>query len=105
MRKCLDLLPQEKDLTIRTNLADALLGQFADEGFEPVRALVQRRAYDDRSSDLMRRLIAVSTVVGATFPRISDLEARGRGETSQTGAADEENAALLACLEEPYSAA
>jgi hypothetical protein len=68
VRKCLELLPQDKDLGIRTHLADALLSQFADEGIEPVRAIVQRRAYDEMSSDLMLRLIAVSTVVGATFP-------------------------------------
>lgn len=68
VRKCLELLPQEKDLDIRTKLADALLGQFADEGIEPVREMVQRRAYDSMSSDLMRKLIAVSTIVGVTFP-------------------------------------
>jgi hypothetical protein len=68
VHKCLELLPQDKDLDIRTKLADALLGQFADEGIEPVREMVQRRAYDQMSSDLMRRLVAVSTVLGVTFP-------------------------------------
>jgi hypothetical protein len=68
VRKCLELLPQEKDLGIRTNLADALLSQFADEGIEPVREMVQRRAYDSMSSDLMRKLVAASTILGVTFP-------------------------------------
>ena len=68
VRKCLELLPQDKDLDIRTKLADALLGQFADEGIEPVREMVQRRAYDPMSSDLMSRLVAVSTILGVTFP-------------------------------------
>jgi hypothetical protein len=68
VRKCLGLLPQDKDLDIRTKLADALLGQFADEGIEPVREMVQRRAYDPASGDLMRKLVAVSTVLGVTFP-------------------------------------
>jgi hypothetical protein len=68
VRKCLELLPQDKDLDIRTNLADALLGQFADEGIEPVREMVQRRAYDPMSSDLMRKLVAVSTALGVTSP-------------------------------------
>jgi hypothetical protein len=68
VRKCLELLPQDKDLDIRTKLADALLGQFADEGIEPVREMVQRRAYDPMNSDLMRKLVAVSTVLGVTFP-------------------------------------
>jgi hypothetical protein len=68
VRKCLELLPQDKDLDIRTKLADALLGQFADEGIEPVRQMVQRRAYDPSNSDLMRKLVAVSTALGVTFP-------------------------------------
>jgi hypothetical protein len=68
VRKCLELLPQDKDLDIRTKLADALLGQFAVEGIEPVREMVQRRAYDPMNSDLMRKLVAVSTVLGVTFP-------------------------------------
>jgi hypothetical protein len=68
VRKCLELLPQDKDLDIRTKLADALLGQFDDEGIEPVRDMMQRRAYDPTNSDLMRKLVAVSTVLGMTFP-------------------------------------
>jgi hypothetical protein len=68
VRKCLELLPRDQDLDIRTRLADALLGQFADEGIEPVREMVQRRAYDPMSSDLVRKLVAVSTVLGVTFP-------------------------------------
>jgi hypothetical protein len=68
VRKCLELLPQDKDLDIRTKLADALLGQFDGEGIEPVREMVQRRAYDPMNSDLMRKLVAVSTALGVTFP-------------------------------------
>jgi hypothetical protein len=68
VRGCLGLLPQEQDRDIRTDLADALLGQFADEGLEPVREMVRRRAYDPMSSDLMRKLVAVSTALGVTFP-------------------------------------
>jgi len=70
VRKCLELLPQDKELDIRTKLADALLGQFADEGIEPVRQMVERRAYDPMNSDLMRKLVAVSTVLGVTFPEL-----------------------------------
>jgi hypothetical protein len=68
VRKCLDLVPQDKDLDIRTQLADALLGQFADEGIEPVREMVQRRAYDPMNRDLMRKLVAVSTALDVSFP-------------------------------------
>src|SRR5208283_3636377 len=71
VRKCLELLTQDADLVIRTKLADVLLGQFADEGIEPVREMVQRQAYDPMNSDLMRKLVAVSTVLGVTFPEYS----------------------------------
>ena len=68
VRKCLELLPQDKDLDIRTKLADALLGQFADEAIEPVREMVQQRDYDPVSVDLISHLVAVSTILGVTFP-------------------------------------
>lgn len=68
VRKCLDLLPQDKDLDIRTKLADALLGQMADEGIEPVRQMVQQGEYDPGITDLMSRLVAVSTILGVTYP-------------------------------------
>jgi len=68
VRKCLELLPREKDLDIKTWMADALLANFDPEGIEPVRQLVQRRAYDETIADLMGHLVAVSTVTGVTFP-------------------------------------
>jgi SEC-C motif len=66
--KCLELLPKDNELDIRTKLADALLSQFADEAIEPVREMVSRRAYDLMTSDLMGKLVAVSTIMGVTFP-------------------------------------
>src|SRR5262249_44677470 len=39
-----------------------------EEGIEPVREMVQRQAYDSMCSDLMRKLVAVSAVLGVTFP-------------------------------------
>jgi preprotein translocase subunit SecA len=68
VRKCLELLPQDKELDIRTKLADALLSQYAEEGIEPVREMVERRAYDSMDTDLMRKLVALSTALGVTFP-------------------------------------
>jgi hypothetical protein len=68
VRKCLELLPQDKDPDIRTKLADALLGQCAEEAIEPIREMVQKREYDATMTDLMGRLVAVSTVLGVTFP-------------------------------------
>ena len=63
MRRCLELIPLEEVADIRTQLAGALLNQFAYEGIEPVRDLVQRRAYASEFSDLMRRLVTVSTIM------------------------------------------
>jgi len=68
VRKCLELLPQDKDLDIRTRLADALLAQIADDGVEPARQMVEAQAYDAASRDLLSRLVAVSTMLGVTFP-------------------------------------
>lgn len=68
VRKCLELLPKDKDLGIRTKLADALLCQFAEEVIEPVREMVQKRAYDDTITDLMGRLVGISAVLGVEFP-------------------------------------
>ena len=71
VRKCLELLPQDKDSDIRTKLADALLAQFPEEGIEPVREMVARRAYDSQGLDLPARLVAVSTIMDVTFPELS----------------------------------
>ncbi|MBY0525672.1 MAG: SEC-C domain-containing protein [Gemmataceae bacterium] len=70
VRKCLELLPQDPDTSIRSRLADALLAQFAFEGIEPIRQMVERRAYDSFSVDLMNRLVAVSTIMDVTFPEL-----------------------------------
>ena len=64
MRKCLELLPQDKDRDIRTKLADALLAQLDPAGIEPVRQMVQKRAYDDSVLDLSGRLVALATDQG-----------------------------------------
>lgn len=70
VRKCLELLPQDKDRDIRTKLADALLAQLDPAGIDPVREMVQKRAYDDSVLDLKSRLVAVSLLVGVDFPEL-----------------------------------
>jgi hypothetical protein len=67
VRRSLELMPHEKDPLIRTQLADAALGNFADEAIEPIREMVRRRDYDPMHSDLMRKLVTVSTVLDVTF--------------------------------------
>lgn len=71
LHRCLELLPQEEDSTIRTELADAVLGQLAPEGIEPVRELVLRQRFDPRISDIPERLVAVSMILEVQFPEYS----------------------------------
>ncbi|MFO0928378.1 MAG: SEC-C metal-binding domain-containing protein [Gemmataceae bacterium] len=68
VRRCLELLPLTTELDTRTGMADALLSQMADEAIEPVRQMVRDRAYDEGWSDLMGKLVAVSTLLDVTFP-------------------------------------
>jgi hypothetical protein len=70
VRRCLELLPRQKESDIRTLLADALLAQMAEEGIEPVRKMIQDRSYDPMISDPTSRLVAVSTLLGVTFPEL-----------------------------------
>jgi hypothetical protein len=70
VRNCLELLPQEEDLDIRTKLAAALLAQLDPAGIEPVREMVQKRAYDDSVLDLSGRLVAVSLLLDVDFPEL-----------------------------------
>jgi hypothetical protein len=69
--QCLQLMPQEEDRAIKTMLADALLSQFADEGIEPVRDMVLKKAYDPMTADLKQKLVAVSTVRCVSFPEFA----------------------------------
>lgn len=85
VKKCLELLPLDKDLDIRTNLAAALLGQFAEEAIGPVREMVLKRDYDETVCDLMGSLVAVSTIMGVTFPEYPHWkrEVEGRREKQE----------------------
>lgn len=78
--RCLELLPVETDVGIKTWLADAALDHFATEAIEPVRNLVLSRNYDPTTSDLMLRLVAVSMLLDVRFPEYEgwrrDAEAR-----------------------------
>lgn len=71
VRRCAELLPVEKDRGLKTNLANALLMQFCDEAIEPVRQMVQQRAYDTTFADLSSDLVAVATAMGVTFPEMA----------------------------------
>jgi HEAT repeat protein len=66
--KCLELLPQEKELDLKTNLAVAVISNFAPEGVEPVRAMIQRDHYDPQMENLPGRLAATCIIMGVEFP-------------------------------------
>jgi uncharacterized protein YecA (UPF0149 family) len=68
VRKCQELLALEKDLDIKTWLALAFLGQFAEESIEPVREIILREEYDPGVDDLKEHLAAISVVVGVSYP-------------------------------------
>jgi uncharacterized protein YchJ len=68
VRKCLELLPGEKDADVRTNLALALLSNYALEGVEVVRQLVLARRYNPSLADVQADLVAASALMGVTFP-------------------------------------
>lgn len=66
--KCLELLPQETEADIRTNLANGVSANFASEGIKPVRQLILRQEYDPGMLDLPSTLATVATIMGVTFP-------------------------------------
>jgi len=68
VRKCLELLPDEEDADVRTNLALALLSNYALDGVEVVRQLVLARRYNASLADVQADLVAASAVMGVTFP-------------------------------------
>lgn len=66
--KCLEMLPQETEPDIKTNLAYGLISNFAFEGIEPIRQLVLGKDFDPRMVDLPRHLVAAATIMGVMFP-------------------------------------
>jgi SEC-C motif len=68
VEKCLELFDQEKDETIKVELGQALLAQFATEAIEPIRQFILQSTLDPEILDLRETLIAVSNVLGTDFP-------------------------------------
>ncbi len=70
VQTALQFLPEEEDLEITCGLGLALLGNFAEEGIEPVRELVLEHDDEDESGDLWdlrHRLIAAATIMDRPF--------------------------------------
>jgi uncharacterized protein YecA (UPF0149 family) len=74
----------EKDDSIRTYLAHALLANFAFEGIEPVRQLARRGQYDRRSSDLPADLATAATIMEVDFPEREKWQREGDKRRAET---------------------
>jgi len=68
VERCLELFEPEEDETIKIQLGQALMAQFATEAIEPVRQFILRSTLDPEILDLRETLVAVSTVLGVDFP-------------------------------------
>ena len=66
--KCLELFELEEDETIKIQLGQALMTQFATEAIEPVRQFILRSTLDPEILDLRENLAAASTVLSMDFP-------------------------------------
>jgi SEC-C motif len=80
---CLRLLGQENDERAQMQLAYALLAQFAEEGIEVARGLLQGRALNFDTRDVWDALLATCTITGARFPEYDEWMDRDRRETEE----------------------
>ena len=72
VEKCVHLFEQEKDDTIRLNLAQALLSQFATEGIETARRILLGQPLDFERRGLRNSLVETCTIMGETFPELDE---------------------------------
>jgi hypothetical protein len=74
VERCIEFLRAEEDPNTRLILANALLGNFADEAVEPVRQMVLGDAedLDPEETDLRQHLVAACTVMGVSFPEYDE---------------------------------
>ena len=68
VQKCIELFEEEQDETIKTNLGQAALSQFATEAIEPVRQFILANKLDPEILDLRETLVSASTVLDVEFP-------------------------------------
>lgn len=66
--KCLEFFASEEDEGVKEYLASALMGSFIHEVIEPVRETVRLARPWPELDDLKYRLVAVSTIMGVSFP-------------------------------------
>ena len=66
--KCLELFEPEDNETIKIQLGQSLMAQFATEAIEPVRQFILHSRLDPEILDLQDNLVAASTALGVDFP-------------------------------------
>jgi len=74
--KCLELFESEDDETIKIQLGQALMAQFATEAIEPVREFILHSKLDPEILDLQDNLVAAGTALGVDFPEREKMEER-----------------------------
>jgi len=79
----LNLLQQEKDRSIRINLAFALLSHFSLKGVEAARQLLLGRSLDLESRGLRDCLVENCTIMGERFPEYDEWRAAQRTENEE----------------------
>lgn len=77
---CLNLFDQEKDRDIRSDLAHALLFQFAHEGIEIARQLLIGKKLDFEARGLRSYLLETCTLTGERFPEYEEWSATEKAE-------------------------
>jgi hypothetical protein len=80
----LGLMASEEDDTLRSYLADSLLYQFDSTAIDPVRDLILRGKCDDLEEELIRRLVAVSTLMNVTVPELEPWRDRAHASLAQS---------------------
>jgi hypothetical protein len=84
----LELMSRETDGTLKSFVAEGLLFQFDSTAIDPVRDCILRGYCDEQEDDMIRRLVAVTTLMNVTIPesepwrdRALEYAARSREET------------------------
>jgi hypothetical protein len=68
VEKLILLFGQEKELSIKQSLANALLSQFAEEGIEAARSVLVGQELDFEGRGLRNYLVETCTIMGQRFP-------------------------------------
>lgn len=77
----LERMSRETDDTLRTYLADGLLFQFDSAVIEPVRDLILRGQCGEQEDQMIRRLVAASTLLDVTIPETGPWRERAQEAT------------------------